>query len=63
MRVVADLDACQAYGLCELTAPAVFRVGDEGFVEPLIDGDLPADLEANAIEGAAQCPMKALRVE
>jgi ferredoxin len=63
VKVVVDREICQSYGLCELTAPAVFRVGDDGFAEPLVDGDLPTELTAPAIEGAGMCPVNALRVE
>jgi ferredoxin len=63
MRVVADLDVCQAFGLCALTAPEVFTNDDEGQVVPLIEGDVPAELEKPAMEGAGMCPVKALRVE
>jgi ferredoxin len=63
VKVVVDREICQSYGLCELTAPAIFRVGDDGFAEPLIAGDLPAELRGLAVEGAEMCPVHALRVE
>ncbi|MER7460035.1 ferredoxin [Micromonospora sp. NPDC126480] len=62
MRVVADRDVCQSYGLCELTAPTMFRVGDDDVVEVLVDGDLPAELRAAAVDAAGACPVHALRV-
>lgn len=62
MRVVADRAECQSFGLCELTAPAIFRVGDDDLVEVLIEGDLPAGLEEAAAESAAACPLQALTV-
>lgn len=36
MKVAADRDVCQAYGLCALSAPDVFSVDDDGYVTPLI---------------------------
>jgi ferredoxin len=63
MRVVADRDVCQSYGLCELTAPALFRVGDDNAVEVLVEGDLPAELREAAVEAAGACPVHALQVD
>lgn len=62
VRIVADLEVCQSFGLCALTAPEVYSNDDDGYVVPL-DGDLPRNLEDRAIEGASMCPVKALRVE
>jgi ferredoxin len=45
--------------MCEITAPEVYLVDDDGQVEILQD-PLPADLEADARSGAAMCPVKAL---
>lgn len=59
MRIEIDRQRCQASGLCEMAAPDVFRLGDDG-VE-LIEGADPAaypDEVAAAVDG---CPMEALR--
>lgn len=54
---------CLSYGLCELTAPAVFRVGDDDVVEVLIPGDLPTELEETTMDAALVCPARALQVQ
>ena len=63
MRIVADRDVCQSFGLCALTAPEVFSNDDDGYVVLLVDGDLPPELEQRAAEGAGMCPVKALCVD
>lgn len=62
MRVIADFARCEGHGLCEATAPAVYRLDDEGMVELLVE-DVPTSLEAAAAAGARVCPVAALRVQ
>lgn len=61
MRVEVDRDRCEGHGLCEQTAPAVYRLDDEGELELLLE-DIPPDLRAVAEAGARVCPVAALRV-
>jgi ferredoxin len=62
LRVVANHEQCQSYGLCELTAPTIFRVGDNDVAEVLIKGSLPPGLAEAAAESVAACPARALTV-
>jgi ferredoxin len=59
VRILVDRERCAGHGMCEITAPEVYLVDDDGQVEILQD-PLPADLEADARSGAAMCPVKAL---
>jgi ferredoxin len=62
MRVIPDLSRCEGHGLCELTAPAVYRLDDEGMVQLLVD-EVPEALKAAATAGARVCPVAALHVQ
>ena len=59
MKVVVDRERCAGHGMCEVTAPEVYQVDDEGQVEILHD-PLPPELELPAKDGASVCPVKAL---
>lgn len=60
MRIVVDTDKCVGHGLCEATAPEVFEVGDEGFVN--IDDSAAAEADESALQTAVNsCPSAALR--
>jgi ferredoxin len=60
MKVEVDRDACQAYGICALTAPEVFGSDDDGYALTLIEGELPAEREDDASEAVRSCPVQAL---
>lgn len=60
-RIDVDRDRCEGHGLCEQTAPEVYRLDDDGELEVLVH-DLPAELVAKAEAGARVCPVAALRV-
>lgn len=67
MRVVADRQLCQGHGMCEDTAPEIFRVvesadGTYSMVEILVPEPGP-ELEPKAEEAVRYCPNRALRVE
>jgi len=62
VRIVADLEVCQSFALCALTAPEVYSNDDDGYVIAP-NGDVAPELEGPALEGARMCPVKALRVE
>ncbi|WP_328502708.1 ferredoxin [Streptomyces sp. NBC_00457] len=61
MRVEIVPDRCEGHGLCETTAPAVYRLDEEGMVHARVD-PVPPELAAAARAGARVCPMAALRV-
>ena len=58
-RVVVDRDRCVGSGACEMLAPDVFEVDDDGVLvvhRAEVDGD-----ELNDVEDAVQaCPVQAL---
>lgn len=56
-----DRSRCEGHGLCEQTAPEIYRLDDEGELDLLID-DIPPALRARAEAGARVCPVAALRV-
>lgn len=59
MRVQADLDRCIGSGNCELLAPEVFEVGEDGVVQVLRPQPERADEDA-VRDAVAQCPTGAL---
>jgi ferredoxin len=62
MRVVADLDLCQAHQMCQLEAPAVFGF-DASADKVHVLTDHPADdLRAQVDRAVAYCPAMALAV-
>ncbi|MGA5538003.1 ferredoxin [Mycolicibacterium nivoides] len=60
-HIEPDRDRCEGHGLCEWTAPDVYRVSDDGKVEVLVTGEVPAHLQAQAEAGVQVCPVAALR--
>ncbi len=62
MKIEIDLTKCSGMGLCEVAAPSIFEVGDDGqahlIAEPVSDDD------ATAVEEAVRnCPTMALRLQ
>jgi ferredoxin len=63
MRVRVDPERCQGHSRCYSLAPEVFDVDDDGFAYVLVEGGLPADLEAKAMLAVENCPERAITVE
>ncbi|MER6469672.1 ferredoxin [Streptomyces collinus] len=61
MRLVVDLNRCQAYAQCVFLAPEVFALhGDEGLLfSPRFD----ERLRDRVAEAAAACPVQAILVD
>ena len=58
-RVVVDRELCVGSGSCEMLAPAVFEVDDDGVLVVLLPQ--PADDDVPAVRDAVQaCPTRAL---
>ncbi len=58
-RIAVDRDRCVGSGACEMIAPAVFEVRDDGMVAVLLPH--PGGEEAAAVEEAVRaCPTQAL---
>lgn len=61
MKVTIDRAKCTGIGLCELTAPGVFELGDDGQTHLVSD---PDDADVALLEEAvAACPTSALTLE
>ena len=59
MRIQTDHSKCTGNGLCAGTAPTVFDVAEDGYVEVL--QDVPdADLEPLVRRAAINCPTRAI---
>ena len=58
MRIEADRDRCVGSGTCEMLAPDVFEVGDDGMVA-VLRPDVADDAVQDAVQ---QCPTQALRL-
>ncbi len=61
MRVHVDRTKCSGIGLCEMTAPAIFEIGDDGQAQ-VIDPDPPQGERAAAEEAVSGCPTGALSI-
>jgi len=62
MRIVADEERCTGHGRCYELVPEIFTSDDHGHVELLVEGEIPAELEAKARQAVATCPESALSI-
>lgn len=53
---------CIGCGLCESTCDDVFKIGDEGTAEVVVD-EVPADDEDAVNEAVENCPVGAITAE
>ena len=61
MSVRVDTTKCSGIGMCEMTAPGVFEIGDDGQSHVLIP--VPGASEMDAVRAAiANCPTGALSI-
>lgn len=61
MKVTVDREKCSGIGLCEMTAPGVFEIGDDAQTHVVSD---VADADPSLLEEAvANCPTSALSLE
>jgi ferredoxin len=65
VKIRIDPEACVGHGRCYAIAPEVFDADDQGHgVLRLTDGsEVPAELEAAARTGAANCPEGAILID
>ncbi len=62
MKVRVDTAKCSGIGLCEVTAPTVFEVGDDGQSRAI--NPEPPENERTAVEQAVNdCPTGALSIQ
>ena len=62
MKVKVDHTKCSGIGLCEMAAPSVYQVGDDGQSHVLNDETSTDELQA-VEEAIAGCPTGALSIE
>ena len=62
MRVRVDQTKCSGIGMCEMTAPAVFEVDEDGW-GVVIDENAPESERAAVEEAIANCPTGAVSFE
>jgi ferredoxin len=71
VTVTIDRDACIECGVCWSTCPEVFEAGDDGLSQivdeyrvggDLAEGEVPADMEDCAVEGADGCPVAIIHI-
>lgn len=62
IRLRVDPTVCQGIGLCEILAPSLYEVGDDGQAHLLKDAALASELP-DAGEAISQCPTGALSLE
>jgi ferredoxin len=60
MKVFVEASICRGHATCEYLAPEVFRVGDRGFVEVLMDPD--ESMRIKVEEAAHSCPEGAIAI-
>jgi ferredoxin len=60
-RLKVNMIACDGRGLCAEVLPELITLDDWGF--PMIEPDVPYELEDQAAEAARLCPRLALRLE
>ena len=61
MRVIVDRSLCDDHGQCEIAAPDVFRIAEDG---RLVFDEQPDEAHRAAVEEAADvCPVQAILVQ
>ena len=67
MKIVADLDLCQGHGMCEDTAPEVFRVveSEDGSYDQveIILAEPNSGLNEKVESAVRYCPNRALKIQ
>ena len=61
IKIEVDLDLCQGHAMCELEAPAYFKVPKRGKVEILKD-NAPEEDRAEVEQAVWACPTQALSI-
>ncbi|KDN75577.1 3Fe-4S ferredoxin [Streptomyces olindensis] len=61
-RIVVDVERCEGHGLCEQTAPEVFRLDDDGELH-LTHEEVAPERESAVAAAVRVCPVAALRLQ
>jgi ferredoxin len=63
MRVVADLDLCQAHRMCQGEAPEVFGFDEDADKVTVLEGHPGESLRPQVQDAVRYCPAMALSIE
>ncbi len=63
MKVIVNLDVCDAHAACVLEAPDVFELGDDDDVVTLLQPEPSEDLRKQVVRAAESCPVQAIEIE
>lgn len=63
MKVIVDLDVCEAHGDCVVEAPEIFDLGEEDEVVTLLNESPGEELREKAERAVRACPVSAIRIE
>lgn len=61
MRVEVDPNVCEGHGQCNVVAPDVYDLDDDGYCV-IHNAEVPERLQKQAEEGALACPVMAITV-
>jgi len=61
MKVKADFDLCESNAVCVATAPDVFEVDDDDYLQILTE-DVTEENQARVEQAVAACPKAALSI-
>lgn len=62
MKAHVFKDKCIGCGQCEATCDEVFRIGDDGYAETIVD-EIPKEVLEDAQLAAESCPTEAITIE
>ncbi|HVV92592.1 MAG TPA: ferredoxin [Hyphomicrobiales bacterium] len=62
MRIVVDVERCMGHGQCEIVAPRLFKLDDQGVVVILHEHP-DESLRKEAELAAARCPEGIIKIE
>lgn len=63
MRVIVDLDRCNAYANCLMEAPDVFDLDDATGLVTVLQEHPPEERRDKVLSAARVCPVQAISVE
>lgn len=62
MKVTVDYDVCASTGTCVQICPEVFEIRSDGYLYLLVEGEIPAELEAKVKDAEDTCPTGAIAI-
>jgi len=62
LKIVVDRDLCEGNGMCVMTAPQVFAIGDDDQLHVLVPQPSASDL-SGVDDAVRRCPKGALTLE